>query len=140
MVSPSLFDVLQVRPILGRPFAAAEEQEPVTVISHRFWQMAFGGDSSVLDRMVGLDGRSYQVIGVLPPTVRYPSADVELWIPIGWSFVSEPGLKTNRSFYAFNGIARLQPGVTVDRLSSDLVVVASRIDAELQVSGGGNRR
>src|SRR5438445_10329018 len=61
MVTASLFDVLGVRPILGRPFAASEEQEPVAVLSHRFWQSALGGDSSVVGRLVALDGVSYQV-------------------------------------------------------------------------------
>src|SRR5262249_26383989 len=89
---------------------------------------------------VALDGRSYQVIGVLPPGVRYPDADAELWIPIGWSFVTDPGLKTNRMFYAYGGIARLQPNVGLDRLRSDLAVVAGRIDAEQQANGGPNQR
>ncbi|MBI4502606.1 MAG: ABC transporter permease [Gemmatimonadetes bacterium] len=135
-VSPSLFTVLGVRPMLGRVFSAAEEQEPVAVISHRFWQNAFGGDSGALGRMVTLDGRGFQVIGVMPASMRFPNADVEAWIPIGWAFVATPQLRVARMFRAFTGLVRLAPGVTIERLESDLTVLARRIDEELQATMG----
>ena len=138
--SPSLFSVLDLRPVLGRVFSAAEEQEPVAVLSHRFWQTAFGGDSSALGRMVNLDGTGFQVIGVMPATMRYPNADVEAWIPVGWSFVAQPQLRITRTFRGYTGLVRLAPGVTVDRLNSDLSVLAQRINEETTASGGGSQR
>ena len=140
IVSPSLFDVLGVRPVLGRPFTQSQEQDPVAVLSHRFWQSAFASDSSVLGKTVSLDGRGYEVIGVLPPGIRFSDADAELWIPIGWSFVGAPGMRTNRNWFAFTGVARLQPAITIERLRGDLDVVARRIDAEREANSQGDQR
>ena len=69
VVSWNLFNVLRVRPILGRTFRPDEEAQavPVAVISHALWQRAFGGDSGVVGRHLALNGRDFTVIGVTPP-------------------------------------------------------------------------
>jgi len=74
-VSPALFAMLGVRPQLGRLFVEAEDRpgrDAVVVIDHELWKLRFGADPRVLGRKVVLDGRPYEVIGVLPPDFRFP--------------------------------------------------------------------
>src|SRR5262249_30559678 len=69
--SPSLFQTLGIRPMLGRTFNDQEDRidyvAPVVVITHRFWQRRFGGDPQILGRTMVLNRITVTVIGVLPP-------------------------------------------------------------------------
>ena len=70
VVSANYFDVLQVKPIMGRTFLADEDKtigaNPVVVLSHSFWQRRMASDPNVVGKMVTLNNRGYQVIGVAP--------------------------------------------------------------------------
>jgi len=86
-VSPALFRVLGVRPEIGRTFTDAEEQpgnEHLAVLSWASWQRRFGGDPSIIDRSIRLDGEPYTVVGVMPQSFRFPAddPDVEVWSPL----------------------------------------------------------
>jgi putative ABC transport system permease protein len=111
----------------------------VAILTNRFWHSAFGGDSSVIGHSLSLDGRGFQIVGVMPAGMRYPDSDVDLWIPIGWSFAADPELKVNRSWHAFDCLVRLGSGTTMDRLRADLAVLATRIQEETMGAGGGQR-
>ena len=85
-VTPSLFRVLGVPPVLGRAFTE-EEGEPggdrVAVLSHSFWQRRFGGQASVVGTVLTLDAQPYTVVGVMPPTFQFPpDENMDLWIPL----------------------------------------------------------
>src|SRR5262245_57559862 len=76
VVSGSYFDVMGLRPVLGRLINASDDgpQAPgVVVLTHRFWTTAFKNDSSVIGKTVRLDSRAATVIGVLEPSVPYPA-------------------------------------------------------------------
>ncbi|MDB4874272.1 MAG: putative permease [Gemmatimonadetes bacterium] len=87
--SASLFQVLSVRPILGRLFDASEEPRhagaAVALLSEELWRGRFGGDPGVVGRTVWLNGRAFQVIGVTPQTLRIPPlpSPPSVWIPLG---------------------------------------------------------
>src|SRR5262245_1969839 len=78
----NLFPALGVAPQLGRAFTTEEDRpgaEPVVILSHAFWQRRFGGDPAVIGQSLTLDGRSRQVIGVMPPGFKFiRKADVLL--------------------------------------------------------------
>ena len=76
--------VLQVRPLLGRTFTEEEQHGDarVAVLSYAFWKRRFGGDPAICGRKIQLNGEPFEVIGVMPPEYRYPSADFELWTPL----------------------------------------------------------
>src|SRR6185295_10810617 len=77
--SPNIFDLLGVRPAIGRSFVksdGADSPSRVAVLSHPFWQRRFGGDSAVIGRTISLGGFQRTVIGVLPADVRFPDAPV----------------------------------------------------------------
>ena len=74
-VSPSLFDVLGIRPLLGQPFtkeAAVPGGPHVVVISYPLWMRRFGGDASIVGKQVNLSGESFTVVGVMPPGFAFP--------------------------------------------------------------------
>jgi hypothetical protein len=82
LASGNLFDLLGVRPGLGRVFTERDDQvgaERVAVISDAFWRRRFADDSSVIGKTLMLDGMSYTIVGVLPRRVRL--ATCEIWIP-----------------------------------------------------------
>jgi putative ABC transport system permease protein len=84
-VSPSLFSILGVAAHLGRAFSKEEEargRDRVALLSHGLWQRVFGGDEAIVGRTVRLDGETYDVVGVMPRTFRFPDSAVELWVPL----------------------------------------------------------
>jgi len=130
LTSPSLFDVLGVQPALGRGFAATDLKEPVVVLSHGLWQRLYGGDAGAIGRVLTMDGKGYTVVGVMPADFAFPDDGTELWAPLGQAFVTQPDMETNPDFQALNTVVRLRDGVDLQRLQSDLAVVAIRQHTE----------
>jgi len=88
MVDADFFDVMGVRPILGRTFASDDivprQRGVVCVLSEALWQRAFGGDPGIIGREIMLDERAVTVVGVIPAHLPLPDAGTELWIPQDW--------------------------------------------------------
>jgi len=89
LVSADYFDVLSVRPILGRAFLPEEGAEkpgafPVAVISYRMWQNRYHGDSSVLGKVIRLNRHDVTIVGVAPPEFRGTTVGLvyDVWMPI----------------------------------------------------------
>lgn len=136
-VSANFFELLRVRPILGRSFLPEEGQsghEQVVILDHALWQRHFGGDRGILDRTIHLDGRGYTVIGILPPGFHFPWRKAEYSIPFGWGSawsVSRVGLND-----ALKDGGRSLFGGTRQRLSRGLVAVEVALALVLLVGGG----
>ncbi|HUG42361.1 MAG TPA: ABC transporter permease [Longimicrobiales bacterium] len=134
MVGVDFFDVLGVRPALGRSFLAEEEdpsRSEVVVLSHGFWQRRFDGDPGVIGRVIPLEahgqGTSRRVVGVLPPDWRSPWQEADAWVPL-----ARPPrtVATDSSWYVNHVYARLAPGVTLERASAEVRGMARRLRAE----------
>jgi predicted permease len=83
--SANLFDVLGVKPALGRGFTPGEDRpgaEPVIVISHGLWQQDFGGSADVVGRQLFIGGTAVTIVGVMPPGFFFPTPDFRAWRPI----------------------------------------------------------
>src|SRR5262249_11049969 len=89
-VTDGYFAIYGVAPRLGRGFLPeedAEGHENVALLADGFWQRRFGGDPSVIGRALSLDGKSYTVVGVMPPHLHAvamgenPANPVSIWIP-----------------------------------------------------------
>jgi predicted permease len=138
-VSPDYFDVLGVRPEIGRTFAPEEDAEsPVAVISRGLWMREFGGDRSVIGRTIETGGQTFEVIGVAPPGFAGPfsTSSVELWLPIGLvdrvamdDPFGQPGSRSIRY------VGRMRDGVGVDRVGTELGVVARRLGVARPTGG-----
>ena len=125
-VSANLFDLLGVRPLLGRTFLA-EEDKPgtkVVVMSEGLWRRRFGADPGIIGRAVTLSGESYTVIGVLPQTVPLPDQENtrdQLWVPI--AFPNEEA--ASRGSHYLEVMARIKPGITLKQAQADMETVAA---------------
>lgn len=131
VVSPDLFSVLDVHPIIGRAFASGDVHQPVTVLSYATWSGRYGRDRSVLGKTITLDGRAYTVIGVLPPAAQFPDDRTELWLPIGVAFADNPQLEVNANYFAFSAVGRLAPHASFGRVAADLSLLSKRLAADL---------
>jgi putative ABC transport system permease protein len=124
-VTPSLLATLGVAPFLGRGFTEAEgvpNGPDVALLTHSFWKARFGGDASIVGRTVGLDGKRFQVVGVLPPGMTYPRREVQIWVPYQ---ARTPEL--NRGAMGMRPLARLRNGWTIAKANAELDAAARRL-------------
>jgi predicted permease len=124
-VSPSLLDVLETPPTLGRAFRP--EDDHVVLLSYGLWQRRFGADPQVLGRALTLNGESYQVAGVMPRGFQFPpfwQEKAELWAPL----VTNPGRIHDRSGRSLRIFARLNTGVSIDRARAEMAAIARRLE------------
>jgi putative ABC transport system permease protein len=129
-VTANLFDVLGVHPTIGHSFTPQQENDPVALLSYALWAQSFGRDPAILGKAIALDGKSYTVIGVMPPAFHFPTDGIEVWTPIGGIRATEPQALTMRDLHVLNGVARMAAGVTLAGVQSDLDVLAKRLQAE----------
>jgi putative ABC transport system permease protein len=133
-VSANFFDVLDVSPAIGRTFTTAEEQPgagQVAIVSHGFWQQRFGGDPSLSEKTIQLDGRSYTIVGVMPLGFDYP-VPMELWVPLALS----PTERVDRAQLSFAALGRLKAGVSVAQARAALDGVSRRLQQEYPLTNG----
>jgi putative ABC transport system permease protein len=133
LVSPGTFDLLNVRPRLGRLFTTEEEQAgaaaAVVILSHALWQEHFAGRADIAGASFRLDGRPHTVIGVLNPGFRFPY-DVDAWTPERLDHRIEASVAT---------IARLAPGVTPEQAQHELDGIGSSMERERPDTNRGLR-
>lgn len=130
-ISANLFPTLGVQPHLGRNIAAEEDRygnDRVVVLSYSLWQRRFGGDPAVVNKTIQLDGRTMNVVGVMPAGFNFPDRETEVWIPL--AFTPDLLEEDNRGSHFLNVIARLKPGVTTTHAQADLNTVTARLSSE----------
>lgn len=127
--SASLLDVLGVRPFVGRSFLPDEDRPgaaAVAMVSYEMWQTRYAGARDVVGRTIHLDERAYTIIGVLPPALTLgrraalQRAAPALWIPAGANAGADYEDRESRNY---NAIARLAPGVTMERAEQNVRAV-----------------
>jgi predicted permease len=134
--SANFFDVLGVQPALGRKFLPEEDAPGANngldsaIISDRLWRRQFVGDAAVLGRSITLSGRSFTVVGVMPPGFdTYTGSDeTDVWTTIAVYSRASPGapraLIEERQIDFFSTVARLQPGVSETQAQADMDRIA----------------
>ncbi len=136
IVSWDLLPTLGIAPELGRGFTPDEEKRGsrVLLISHSLWVSQFAGDKSVLGRAMSLSGNLYTIVGVMPPSFRFPVNQPKnsFWTTIAADDdPSDPHpLLTNRSVHFLTVMGRLKPGVTVAQANQDMKAIAARLAAQ----------
>src|SRR6059058_2590161 len=135
-VTSNYFDVLSVRPILGRNFLPQEQEgADVAVVTKNFWQKHLGGDANVIGRSITLDGTAHTIVGVLPnmPATWFganPVAEVWTTKPIQLPGFSYERLMRGTSFLRV--IGRLKPTVTLDQARAALPSLDQSYRAQYQ--------
>lgn len=135
IVSGNFFDVLQVRPALGRFFLAEEDRtprsHPVVVLSHSFWRDRFDSDPEVVGRGIVLNGSSFTVVGVAAEGFRGPVVLApDLWAPVMAAPLlgMEDNVLTSRRSVWLMAIGRLAPDAGVSQAQAELSTIASRLE------------
>ncbi|OLE54884.1 MAG: hypothetical protein AUG51_05980 [Acidobacteria bacterium 13_1_20CM_3_53_8] len=138
IVSGNYFDVLGIKPALGRWFLPEEDQtegsHAVAVMSYGCWQRRYGGDSSIINKMITLNGRSFTVVGIAPKgfngtEIAYGS---ELFVPTMMAKAIEPGSDwlDSRNDDNLFVLGRLRPGVTRAQAESALEAITLQLAKE----------
>jgi putative ABC transport system permease protein len=131
-VTASFFEVLRVRPALGRAFTTDNEvdgRDGVVVLSDAFWERRFAGDPAIVGRTVQVNGATVEIIGVMPRGFTYPVGAVrpaEMWSP----YVVPEAQRTRARGISMvlQCIARLKPGVSVTQAQAQMDQVAAAIE------------
>jgi len=136
-VSGNYFDVLGVKPILGRTFAREENGERAkaftAVISYRLWQNYFRSDRSILGRIVHINRYPVTIVGVAPAEFHgdFPGIALDAWVPAPLAGERE------RNARQFRAIVRLKPGVSLSQASAEAATVAARLARDFPKTNEG---
>jgi putative ABC transport system permease protein len=128
LVSANFFDVVGVRPMLGRTFQEGEDEpgrERVVILSERLWKRRFGGAPSIVGQDIRFDDENFTVIGVMPRNFDFPLT-MEVWTP----YAMPPARRNSRGDHNLMTIARLKPGVTVDQAHADVDRLGARLQSQ----------
>jgi predicted permease len=131
VVSANYFDVLGVKPALGRLITPADETlsaPPVLVLSYAYWVKQFGADPKILGRPFTMNDRVHTVIGVLAPVPEYPDANDVFMPTTSCPFRSDPQMIANRDSRMLTVLARLKPGFTAAQAQNDLTTIYHRLE------------
>jgi len=131
VVSANFFDVLGVKPLLGRTFVPEDEKpggDAVLVLSYKYWKQSHAGDPNIVGTVFRMNNRPHTVIGVLPPFPEYP-AESDVYMPTAnCPFRSSTALIENRQARLLSAVfGRLKPGVEVAQAQADVAGVAANM-------------
>src|SRR4030095_7165861 len=126
-VTGNYFQALRVQPALGRGFTLENErpgQDQVVVLSQALWQSRFAGDTSIVNKSIVLDGKSFEVIGVMPKNFTFPH-NADLWVPI--NFDGDPEMKWRKAHF-LRPIGRLKPGLKLSDAQADTDAISLALE------------
>ena len=132
LVSPEFFDLLGAKPAIGRGFRAGDENAQLVVLSFGLWQRQFGEQRNILGNPIQLNGKLYTVIGVAPRGFDFPPRTA-LWTP----FEFGPRQLRGRALRYAGVIARLYPGVPIERAQAELGAIAARLARQYPADNAG---
>jgi putative ABC transport system permease protein len=124
----NFFANLGVQPLVGRTFAAGEDQEGknrVAILNYKFWQERFGGKADAIGQTLEINDEPYTVIGVMPKWFNFPPA-IDIWAPLNMSRKALGG----RGTHQWRAFGRIKKGVTVEQARADLVALSERLSKQ----------
>jgi predicted permease len=132
VVSHNFFDVLGVKPLLGRNFLESDESpnaDAVLMLSYDYWQHHQGGDPNIVGKVFRMNNRPHTVIGVLPPIPQYP-AENDVYMPTSACPTrSSKAFRENRDARMMMAFGRMKPGTPLQTAQADLSTIAHRLEA-----------
>ena len=128
-VSGNFFDLLGLRPLIGRTLQVDDEarEHRVAVVTHGLWVRRFGADPNIVGQGVSLNGAAYTVVGILPPGFMFPFREAEVAVPLS---LRHDARRADRGANFLRVLARLVPGVTIQQAKADLDGIAHRLQAQ----------
>jgi predicted permease len=144
-VSAEFFDVLGIKPQIGRAFTRDDEQPGggpagfTVIISHDFWKRHYGADPNVIGKSIVLDRRPYTIAGVMPAGFQFPIQNdpIDFYVTIAEDAAnpdgSQPATK-QRGNHSLQAVARLKPGANVAQAQADLAAIAAALTKQFPES------
>jgi putative ABC transport system permease protein len=133
-VSPQIFHLLGVAPLMGRTFTQDETRtgrDQVVILSYGLWQRAFGGDKHIVGRTIMLDSTVYDVVGVMPQSLKFPDlwwgTKAEFWIPLN---LEQPAWRRTRGSHWLWVLARMKKGVTLAQAQADMATISRNLQQQ----------
>jgi putative ABC transport system permease protein len=129
-VMANYLSTLGIKPVLGRTFSADDDRPggpPVALISYGLWQKHFGSNADVISQSLNLDGRSYNIVGIMPPGFDLPGV-ADVWVPLQLDIDSLP--LTERAATNNTIVARLRPGVSLGQADAELKAITRQLEQE----------
>jgi putative ABC transport system permease protein len=139
LVSASVFASMGIAPLAGRTFNESDDApgaERVAIISERVWRGRFGARADIVGLPVTLNNQPFTIAGVMPAGMRFPSRLTDVWLPLGLFVNTFP--RERGAHPGLMGVARLKPGVDVDRARASMAAVAARLAEQYPASNRGN--
>jgi putative ABC transport system permease protein len=133
-----LFDVLGVRPLIGRGLRLADEDPSapqVIVLGYEAWQRYFEGDRDVLGKTLDLNGIPQTIVGVMPRGFTFPGAPNDFWAPSRF----DAAFRANRDQYFIQVVGRLAPNTTIENARAELATVAAQLNRDWPLYNQGVR-
>ena len=136
VVTSDLFPLLGVSPTLGRIFRPDEDKPSetgrVVILSDALFQRRFGGDPSIINQPITLDGIRFTVVGVMPPSFEFPIQNdpVELWTTIAGDASGKEPITAQRGAHFLRVIARLKSGVTEEQAQAEMTTIGARLEQQ----------
>lgn len=131
VVSANFFDVLGVKPLLGRTFLTSDDtakSDAVLIMSYKYWRNRFGSDPNIVGKVFQMNNRPNTVIGVLPPIPQYPQ-ESDVYMPTSQCPTrSSPQFIADRNARMMTAFARLRPGVSLAKAQADLSTLAAQLE------------
>ena len=138
-LAANVFDILGVRPALGRTFLPGEDspdRKYVVVVSDGFWRRQLGADPNIVGRAITFDDRPYTVIGVMPQGFSLGYLE-QVWIPLDASRILADPNRARKLHYMF-AIGRLKPNVTLEASRADLMTISRRLEKQYPEANTGH--
>ena len=126
LISPEIFSVLGVKPVVGRVFSSDDERvdgPDILLMSHSVASSLFGSAESAVGNTVNLDNVTHTIVGVMPAAFAFPSRDIQLWRPLRFT----AALLANRSNHILYGVARLNPRVSLAEARAEMNGIAIQL-------------
>jgi predicted permease len=131
-VTPGFFAALGVQAREGRLPREDEMvrggHDTVVVLSYGFWRQEFGGSHAIVGSSLELGGRPYDVVGVLPPDMRFPTGDADVFVP--YSTIPDSAIPRIRPVRVLSVVARARPGMTQETVRAELMTITGRLAAQ----------
>ena len=149
MVTANYFDVLGVKPALGRGFLPGEDKPPngapVAIISHRLWQRRFAADPAIVGQTLHLNTRPFTIVGVAPPEFQGSTSGLrfDLWVPVtAVKDLGEGGneLIDSRGDNWLNLLGRLNPGLSREQAQTESTILLQQIAVQFPDSHRGSNQ
>lgn len=133
-ITADAFSFLGVQPILGRLFRPEEDElnaPPVALIGFEVWQKHFGGDRSVVGKIIPINGKQVTIVGVMPEGWRFPEM-CDIWMPLQLDPKDNP-----RANHFLDCIGKLKKGVLINQARSELEAIAAQLAAQYPETNSG---